>query len=475
MSPSADPDPPEDLPRRLAALLFALQACSQERDELAERVGRMQSSLSWRLTAPLRSLRARFRPRPATTGESALRPVEAGHAGSLADPGQLLRERLGLAPTASFASRLYVDVTELAREDHGAGVQRVVHRILGEWLLDPPGLRIEPVRLAAGGGYVHARAFLARMLGLPAGAAGPDVALSPAAGDRFVGLDLVRDHAELADQALEALSNAGVRIGIVVYDLLPLQRPDWFPAGMHERFAAWIGMAGRRAEVLLCISGTVAEALPAAIAGLAPGAAPRIGTFPLGADLAAWVPPRARLPSRRPGVVRWLMVGTIEPRKGHAQALDAFERLWAGGAPVELVIAGHPGWCVEPLLARLAAHPERGRRLHWLADADDADLLAAYRDSDALLAASHGEGYGLPLVEAATQSLPILARDLPVFREVAGEGADYFAGDDAEALVLAIQAWRARNAAGTLADARHIRAHAWREAARALAEELRRD
>ncbi|REM39804.1 glycosyltransferase, partial [Mycobacterium tuberculosis] len=62
----------------------------------------------------------------------------------------------------------------------------------------------------------------------------------------------------------------------------------------------------------------------------------------------------------------FLMVGTVEPRKGHAQTLDAFEQLWRNGIDVNLVIAGKKGWMVEEVVERLQQHPQRGRRLFWL-------------------------------------------------------------------------------------------------------------
>jgi glycosyltransferase involved in cell wall biosynthesis len=58
-----------------------------------------------------------------------------------------------------------------------------------------------------------------------------------------------------------------------------------------------------------------------------------------------------------------------------------------------------------------------------------------------LIAASEGEGFGLPLIEAARHKLPIMARDIPVFREVAGEHAFYFAGERPEALAQAVKEW----------------------------------
>ena len=61
--------------------------------------------------------------------------------------------------------------------------------------------------------------------------------------------------------------------------------------------------------------------------------------------------------------------------------------------------------------------------------------------SAALLAPSEGEGFGLPLIEAAQHNIPIIARRLPVFQEVAGEHAYYFEGLEPHHLSDAIAAW----------------------------------
>src|SRR5690606_19458999 len=106
--------------------------------------------------------------------------------------------------------------------------------------------------------------------------------------------------------------------------------------------------------------------------------------------------------------------GTVEPRKGYAQAIDAMELLWKDHNPAHLVVVGKRGWLVEDLCERLASHAELGHRLHWLEDADDATLQRLYRSCSALLAASEAEGFGLPLVEAAQENLPVIARDIPV-------------------------------------------------------------
>jgi glycosyltransferase involved in cell wall biosynthesis len=142
------------------------------------------------------------------------------------------------------------------------------------------------------------------------------------------------------------------------------------------------------------------------------------------------------------------MVGTVEPRKGQRQALDAMELLWKKGVDANLVIVGKQGWMVDELAERLAAHPEKDCRLFWLPGVSDEMLLELYRRASALLAPSEGEGFGLPLIEAAQHGIPIIARDLPVFREVAGEHAEYFSGLGPDDLADALERWLALHREG---------------------------
>jgi glycosyltransferase involved in cell wall biosynthesis len=90
------------------------------------------------------------------------------------------------------------------------------------------------------------------------------------------------------------------------------------------------------------------------------------------------------------------------------------------------VIVGKAGWRNEAFIDRMQHHPQLGKRLFWLQGLSDGYLDYLYQKSDCLIAASEGEGFGLPLIEAAQYGLPIIARDIPVFREVAGDHASYF-------------------------------------------------
>jgi glycosyltransferase involved in cell wall biosynthesis len=212
------------------------------------------------------------------------------------------------------------------------------------------------------------------------------------------------------------------------------------------------------ADGALCISRTVADDLRswAEHSGWSRQRPFRIGWFPLGADIANAAPSQG-LAQDAPQTLAafaarptFLMVGTIEPRKGHLQVLDAFDQLWSQGVDANLAIVGAEGWrnvpphmrrTIPEILARLRSHPERKRRLFWVNEPSDEYLEKIYAASTCLIAAAEGEGFGLPLIEAARHRVPIIARDIPIFREVAGGHAFYFTGLQPEALAAAIKEW----------------------------------
>jgi glycosyltransferase involved in cell wall biosynthesis len=128
-----------------------------------------------------------------------------------------------------------------------------------------------------------------------------------------------------------------------------------------------------------------------------------------------------------------LTVGRVEPRKNQLTALAAVERL----PGVQLVCAGaiHD----EAMAARLDASP-RCRLLGRVTDAER-DLL--YRRADALLFPSLYEGFGLPLVEAMRQGVPVVATRTSSLPEIGGEAAIYVLdARDSQAMAAALQRLR---------------------------------
>ncbi len=348
--------------------------------------------------------------------------------------------------------QLLVDVSAVVQSDLKTGIQRVVRSILLAMIADPPpGFRIEPVYSTGGNrSYHYARRFGLGMVG-ETELALEDAPVDLHPGDIFFGLDLFTTGTSQNEQLLLSMRDRGVGIYFVVFDILPMLRPDVFPFGTEQYFGDFLRTVHKVSDGVLCISRAVADELAAWIEreGLKRRTPLRLGHFHLGADINASAPSFGLPPDadqvlaalgERPS---FLMVGTVEPRKGHTQALAAFELLWERGEDVNLVVVGKQGWMMEKLCERLAAHPEKAKRLFWLPGISDEMLLKLYAGSAALLAPSEGEGFGLPLIEAAQKGIPILARSLPVFREVAGEHAYYFDGLAPQDLAAAVQDWLA--------------------------------
>jgi len=347
------------------------------------------------------------------------------------------RTHFGAAQSTN-ASRLLVDVSTIIRHDAQTGIQRVVRAVWSE-LRRRNGLEfaVLPVFATSTEGYCYAPLdFLERK--------SPFFSIAPVrtqAGDHFLGLDLSAHLLPKYRRQLRAWREHGARIHVVVYDLLPVLRRSWFTPSAVTNFKKWLDVVSAEADQAICISNQVARELAEYFAFLGLTRRPIIGRLQLGADIAGSVPSSgmstevARILERmrfRPAV---LMVGTVEPRKGYEAALEAFNLLWneRPDSP-DLIIVGRPGWKTEKLQATIRSHPEFGRRLQWFDCLSDEALCHMYDACRGLLMASRGEGWGLPLVEAAMHRRFVLARDLPVFREHGLGNTLYFQDDSPRAL-----------------------------------------
>ena len=89
-----------------------------------------------------------------------------------------------------------------------------------------------------------------------------------------------------------------------------------------------------------------------------------------------------------------------------------------------------------------------------------------------MIFASLGEGFGLPLIEAAQQKLPVILRDIPVFREIAGEHACYFSGESAAELKQALEMWLVAFEKGEHPKSENMHWLTWKQSAEFLLENL---
>lgn len=376
--------------------------------------------------------------------------------------------------------QLLLDVSELARGDARSGIQRVVRSLLRECLqFPPPGTEVRPIRFD-GTRYWYANELASKIGHIDFGT--KDEVADFFQGDIYVCLDLLMHLGKSLHDSHRDLSVRGISLNYVIYDLLPLQHPEWWPPEIGPFFYGWLTELSKNADRLVCISKAVANELSAWLKNAPPqqsGRKPHVESFHLGADLNNSVPSLG-LPENAASVLQaissrtsFLMVGTVEPRKGHSQTLDAFELLWSLGHDALLVIVGKRGWSVDELVQRIMHHPENGQRLQWIENASDEFLEKIYAMSDCLIMASLGEGFGLPLIEAAQHKLPIITRDLPVLREIGGAHAHYFSGVKADDLSQSILDWLRLKATDNHPKSEELPWLTWKSSTRQLLDALK--
>ncbi|WP_298069267.1 hypothetical protein, partial [uncultured Mailhella sp.] len=224
--------------------------------------------------------------------------------------------------------RLFWNIGSLAFHDEPAGIPRVTRSLLLSMRSMPSfGYGVYPVYTTGDrAGYVHARSFLRRMEGVCGNEAldapvifqDGDVLLNPIPDVREV---------ETHFHALKTLQNMGVAVLFLVHDLIPLQRPDFFPDVLPEEFTRWLPLISRF-DGVLTPSETVAEEYRAWRKENVKDEAPFfVNWFHLGCDIESVSASRG-LPDSAEAVLSamksrpsFLEVSTIEPRKGYGQAL----------------------------------------------------------------------------------------------------------------------------------------------------------
>jgi glycosyltransferase involved in cell wall biosynthesis len=361
--------------------------------------------------------------------------------------------------------QLLVDISELVQRDAKTGIQRVVKNILRCLIKNQPqGYQLRPVYFD-GKHYRYADRF--RIESLQESLVNlndenlHDEVAEFSRGDVFLCIDLTAAFLPIEEDFLIKINNLGVGIYFIVYDILPILHPEWWPIPTGTVIENWLRIVVKISTGIICISKSTEKDVKRWVSKNYPGRSEplKISHFYLGADIEkdivsrteeSIIVPINNSPEKEEdsGVIfklksnsSFLMVGTIEPRKGHMQTLAAFEKLWSEGLDINLAIVGKQGWMVEKLMDILRNHPQMNNRLFWLEGISDEYLLEVYSASTCLIAASEGEGFGLPLIEAAMHKLPIIARDIPVFREVAGDYAFYFNSNKPKDLAKAIKNW----------------------------------
>lgn len=368
---------------------------------------------------------------------------------AIIERSSVAKARKAIQPASGDAnspeSTLWVDISVISRRDAGSGIQRVVRALLAELqTLQLAGWRAQPVAATPRQPY--------RAVSWETPTVDPEKCpkIEPRAGDIFLGLDLSAHIVPKHQRQMAAWKSQGLKFAFVIYDLLPLHYPHWFSAKLVRAFRRWTKSVAILADQVFCISPQVKDDFENLMQDrfrMQPGTI-QAYVFPMGADIKA-SRPSTGLPEGFSDALRnigqgtsALMIGTVEPRKGYAQILDAFEYLWSQGETHKLVIVGKPGWMTERLQRRIRSSAQLDDKLFWFDNASDEALSALYKACTGVVVASFAEGYGLPLLEALAHGKPVLARDLAVFRQFETPLVSYFpALSSAECIGDAIDHW----------------------------------
>ncbi|SFL69802.1 glycosyltransferase family 4 protein [Methylorubrum salsuginis] len=214
-----------------------------------------------------------------------------------------------------------------------------------------------------------------------------------------------------------------VRPVFFVHDLIPISHPEYGRPGEAGRHAARMDTVARHAAHVLVNSADVGERFTRYTLAQNLGAKP-LTVVPLGVEPVFSATTEEAGAARRP---TFLVCGTIEPRKNHLLLLnlwrDLAERL--GEGTPRLVLVGRRGWEIENVADMLDRCPAIRAYVSEVVGLTTHGLARLMRDATALLMPSFIEGYGLPVVEAAASGLPVVASDIPVHREIAGDFAQF--------------------------------------------------
>ena len=120
-----------------------------------------------------------------------------------------------------------------------------------------------------------------------------------------------------------------------------------------------------------------------------------------------------------------LFVGFPKPNKNLSCLIEAFGTIAEPlSRDFELLLVGpKPAWADELLdKAKISLR----NRIRWMEVVSDAQIKSVYEKAHLFVHPSFVEGFGLPLVEAISCGLPIVASDIPINHEIAGDAAIYF-------------------------------------------------
>ncbi|WBQ16667.1 glycosyltransferase [Sphingobium yanoikuyae] len=232
----------------------------------------------------------------------------------------------------------------------------------------------------------------------------------------------------------EAKRLHGVRYIPFVHDLIPIVTPQYCVKALTQEFIEWALGVFQHADFFLVNSNATKNDLLKVASTLGHHIEPEdVAVIPLDAQFRDPGQPLAPVRLLRDWQLKpddfVLMVSTIEVRKNHAAAFDAWEALIEkhGARQVpKLVCVGKDGWLNDAIYARLDASSQLRSRVVILSGLSDEELGLLYDSCRFTLYPSHYEGWGLPATESLCYGKVPLLADNSSLPEAGGPFGVYF-------------------------------------------------
>ena len=242
---------------------------------------------------------------------------------------------------------------------------------------------------------------------------------------------------------LGKLKRFGVQAVYFLHDLIPVSHPEYNRSGEAMRHHQRLKTISYSASVVLVNSHQTKQVFESYVQQHQ-WPMPPIEVAPLAA---------ATLPttfgSRLLEAPYFVMLGTIEARKNHLLILqlwrDLVRRL--GASAPHLVLIGRRGWESEQVLDLLDRCESLRHHVHEITHCPDDQMANWLKHTQALLFPSFVEGFGIPLVEALVLGTPVIASNLPVFKEIAGDVPTYLHPVDGLGWMKAIEGFTSSDGA----------------------------
>lgn len=295
----------------------------------------------------------------------------------------------------------WFDVTELLENPYLTGIQRIQRQLIWNWDARYPLVPIVFDKRRGRFFEVPGKIFSRCLSSRGAQDTTPNSSL-----DRFAPIDL-RGGTLLnvegfycrhrAQAYIDAARSGHSRLFWIAMDFLPHLQPEHFYQGAAKTYMPYI-RALRHMPHVGFISSQTRDEFASRIAKRPEPSQ----ILPLGAD-ALRIEPQRFSTDRNV----FLAIGTIEPRKRHAELFEAFERLWTNGLDCELHVVGrvaHEGSSEDALLSKFGRWPN----FHHHGASSDETIISLLSRARATIFLSEAEGFGLPPLESLNAGIPVI-------------------------------------------------------------------